>query len=274
MNDSVNKRGILKINNHCFQKVSICGLIVGIYESVKFYRLKVDDSTGCVNVTLWKSSIFNENSIDHLPSTNSYENRKFKENFNNLYEILNSIKSRIKDATINNLIMYEPKQGDLVAIRGNVKFFRDRIDLNAVSCQRIKNSADEMTQMVLPSILSRKVYSLPETSLETFNSVKRLKDEKTELWSNAKTEFKMKDDENFINLVNKKLIQLASKSDSNQTMSHQSCESYELYTFLKNNCPNEFKMVTYKQVLDALKELELRGLVYSCEDELHYLPMI
>ena len=76
-----------------------------------------------------------------------------------------------------------------------------------------------------------------------------------------------------INLVNKKLIQIS--SNVNITLSNQSCNAYSLFNILKNNCPTEYvKYVTAKQVLDALKELEMRGLAYSCEDEFHYLPMI
>ena len=79
--------------------------------------------------------------------------------------------------------------------------------------------------------------------------------------------------------MHKKLVQMSESNvlDSSRKVDHlgtESCESYVLFRFLKNNCPNEFKFVTQKQVLEALKELESRGLVYSCEDEYHYLPLI
>ena len=44
------KRGLIKIHNSLLYKVAICGLIVNVYDSEKYYRLKVDDSTGCINV--------------------------------------------------------------------------------------------------------------------------------------------------------------------------------------------------------------------------------
>ena len=99
-----NKKGLIKINKILAYKVSIYGLIVAIYESEKFYRLKVDDSTGIINVTLWKSNLYNEDaSILMSKSTNS--------NYREIYEALNSIQSRIKEKSINNNIMFEPKQG-------------------------------------------------------------------------------------------------------------------------------------------------------------------
>ena len=266
-----NKRGIVKLNNTYFNKVSISGLIAGIYESTDFYRLKVDDSTGCVYVTLWKNSVFNENSLDFQASTNFDENKKYKEHFSSLYNVLNSMKERIKEERINNAIMYEPRNGDFVLIRATVRCFRSQIQLNAVSCVRLKSAADELIQMIRPSVLNRDVYNLPQINLQTYNSLKFVKAEQIE--QKTFDSEVIKDKEGFLSLVNKKLIELVSRG-SESDMTNESCQAYHLFTYLKNNCPTEFKMATFKQVLSALKELELRGLVYSCEDELHYLPMI
>jgi hypothetical protein len=270
------KKGIIRIKNTLLSKVCICGMIVNIYEANKYFRLKVDDSTGCINVTLWKSLIFNDQSLDHLHSSNSYENSENRSSFSKLYSLLDAIQTRIKDESVNNRILYEPKQGDLVVIRAQIKCFRQKIELNAITCSRIQNSKNEMVQIVLPSILSNKIYSKEAITLDMYNEMKNFKTEpQTNFLSNAvHTETEVvdpKEKENFINLVSKKLVQLTSNTDS--TLNSQPCNSYSLYNFLKNNCPTEFKkFLTTKQVLDALKELETRGLAYSCDDEFHYLP--
>lgn len=102
------KRSLIRINGLLVSKVCICGLIVNIYESVKYYRLKIDDSTGCINVTLWKDLIFNEDSLNLTNSSNSHH---VQSQFSELYASINSIQSRIRESSVNNLIQYEPKQG-------------------------------------------------------------------------------------------------------------------------------------------------------------------
>ena len=170
--------------------------------------------------------------------------------------------------------MYEPRQGDLVLVRGHIKCFRQRIDINALTCTRIQNSSEELAQMMLPSILYHKVYSIPAPSLDEFNSARRSNESQNQKakepaseTNNAQKNIEQKtNEENFISFVFKKITQLSANAS-------ESCSSYSVYNFLRNNCPVEFKCVTLKQVLDALKTLEIRGMVYSCEDEFHYLPM-
>ncbi|CAF0765713.1 unnamed protein product [Brachionus calyciflorus] len=276
---SLSKKSIIKVNDLYVSKVCICGNIVNIYESVKYYRLKIDDSTGCINVTLWKNSIFDE---DSLKLSNSCNYPNVHSQFSQIYTILNSIQTRIKETTINNSIMYEPKQGDLVLIRAYVRCYRQRIELNAVSCIRVKSSQEELIHMILPAILSDKVYSIPLPTLNDLNNLTNKVNCKTsgqqEILIKPEID-NFKNNENFFNFVHKKLIQMSEANilDSSRRVDNnlgtQSCESFALFRFLKNNCPNEFKFVAHKQVLDALKELESRGLVYSCEDEFHYLPL-
>lgn len=101
-------KSFIRINGLYVSKVSICGIIVNIYESVKYYRLKIDDSTGCINVTLWKDLIFNEDSLNlSVASSSNYVQSQFSE----IYANISSIQSRIRESLINNLIQYEPKQG-------------------------------------------------------------------------------------------------------------------------------------------------------------------
>jgi hypothetical protein len=299
--NSGNRRGLVRVNNLHFYKVSICGMIVGIFENSKFYRLKIDDSTGCIGVTLWKSSMFNENSLEFCSNNRSSSSQQG--DFGELYQILSSIQSRIKEKHVNNCIMYEPKQGDLVVIRGQVKCYRQRIELNAVSCARVQNATEELVHMMLPSVLAEKSYSIDSMSVQEYEqktsdvnkSEFECKNVLTAQESNKPSnnqpksnEFtSIKNKEAFMSFVNKKLVELTTgnglNNTKNVTMSitnttynennGQSCDSYSLFSFLRNNCPIEFKFVSHKQVLGALKELEMRGLVYSCEDEFHYLPI-
>jgi len=257
-----NKKGLIKIQNTLLYKVTIAGLIVGIYDSQKYYRLKIDDSTGCMNVTLWKSSLYNEYSSNLSSNSNS--------NFKELYDALNSIQSRIKEKTINNSLMYEPKHGDLVLVRGHVKCYKQRIDLNAVTCSRIQNSNEELINIMLPAILHNKVYNIPAPTLEEFDLAIKLNEKnKLNIRDNNKNseQVSINENEDFLNLVHQKLTVLS------RATNNKSCSSYAVHNFLRNNCPAQFKSITLKQVLDALKALEVRGTAYSCEDDFHYLPI-
>lgn len=281
-NNQEAKRSIIRIDNLYVSKVCICGNIVGIYESAKYYRLKIDDSTGCINVTLWKDALFQENSLDLSISD---KNSNIQGQFSELYNLLGSIQSRIKENTVNNSIMYEPKQGDLILIRANVKCFRQRIELNAISCTRVQNSTEELIHMMLPACLAEKTYSIAPPTESDYVQF-RIKNEKIVLKTmnepdqHVSEARSVRGNEQFLNFVYKKLTQMANSNvlDSSRKVDqlgdNTSCESYALFSFLRNNCPIEFKYVNHKQVLEALKELELRGLVYSCEDEFHYLPLI
>lgn len=195
--------------------------------------------------------------------------------FNDLYSILGTMKKQIKENKINNNIMYEPKQGDLVVIRAHTTCYKETINLNAISCVRVSDPTDELIQIMLPSILDKKVYSTIGTTEDRYNHLKsesKQEQQQIKKSDNSEHDSIIKDMEAFLSFVNKKLQQITTKT-ADHTMNPKSCYSYSLYTFLSRNCPIEFKFVTHKQVLDALKELELRGLVYSCEDECHYLPI-
>lgn len=244
------------------------------------YRLKIDDSTGSIFVTLWKSLVFTSKSLEHSKLSNTKDNCNSRDQYKDLYNILGSIQKQIKEPTINHNIMYEPKQGDLVLIRGHIKCYKQNISINAVSCVRIEGSTEELIQIMLPAILNDKVYSVKPPSKEEFDklneemNVLKKKSEilKENLNLNKIDDNGIKDMNAFLAMVNKKLIQLTTKSGECE-WNTESCKSYTLYTFLKTNSSVEYKSVTHKQVLDALKELELRGLVYSCEDETRYLPI-
>ena len=254
-----NKKGLIKINDMLLYKVAVTGLIVGIYDSQKYYRLKIDDSTGCINVTLWKSSLYAENSSNLSSDSNN--------NYKELYDALNSIQTRIREKTVNNSLIYEPKQGDLVLIRAHVKCFKERIDLNAITCSRIQNSSEELISIMLPAILHHKVYSIPAPTDEEFENANKFNDRNFKDNAKNSVPVSISENENFLNLIYNKLTQLANATNN------KPCSSYSVYNLFRNNCPTEYKSVTLKQVLDALKILEIRGTAYSCEDVFHYLPI-
>lgn len=161
-------------------------------------------------------------------------------------------------------------------IRAHARSYRQRIELNAVSCVRVKNSTEELVQMILPSVLFDEVYSKKPITLDEFDNFN------TKIYVENQPQKLTKDknikNDNLLNFVLKKLVQMSKsnlldQSHKNDSNSSDSCDSFNLYRFLKSNCPSEFKCLDHKQVLEALKELESRGLVYSCEDEYHYLPL-
>jgi hypothetical protein len=273
--NSNNTKSIIKVNNTYCSRVLISGLIVGIYESEKYYRLKVDDSTSSINVTLWKSNMQMHNDFDQL-----LENKTGNSYYDDLYFILNNIKAKT--------IMFVPKQGDLVMINSNIKIFRGRIELQAVSCTRIQNSTEEIFNMSIPALLNKKIYSLTGPSQEEYEKIlkenekiitKKNNNELNKEIQNINNDQIFSDDkkkEEFLRLVYKSLIHISQNlidQDNKITNSSTSCDSYNVFMHIRKNTSAMFQFVTYKQVLAALKELELTGLVYSCEDEHHFLPI-
>jgi hypothetical protein len=280
-NRANNIKSIIKVNNTYCSKVSISGLIVGVYESEKYYRLKIDDSTGSINVTFWKTNL-NQNDIQ------VFENTSGNCHYDDLYYILNNIKAKINEKVKNNKFTYEPKQGDLVMINANIKNFRGRVELNAVSCVRITNSTEEIFNMSISAILNEKIYSTASPSHDQYENILKENEiimskkninglsSRQNLNSNE-IYFDDSSKQEFISLVYKALIKLSQNSiDQNNKKSFNfgsSCDSYDIFMYIRKTVSNKNKLVTYKQVLAALKELELTGLVYSCEDEYHFLPI-
>lgn len=126
--------------------------------------------------------------------------------------------------------------------------------------------------MMLPSILADKCYSAKVdnqafASKEQLTPPKMAAAERTML--NQSKVDQQTDDNRLTELVYKRLVELTSSSSSK---SNESCSVKNLFNSIKNvGKLNGF--VTLTQVLNALKKLEMRGLVYSCEDEFHYLPI-
>lgn len=285
--NSNESRSLIRIHGVPVRKVALCGMISDIYEDSKYFRLKIEDSTGCIGVTLWKNTVFSESSLEFI-SSNQYSPAASQQ-FSDLYNALNSIKMRIKDDKINSQIIYEPSRGDHVLVRGSVKTYLQRIEISASSCVRVQNASEEMIQMMLPAILFKQTYSIDLITQDDYESrfcKEQMQVEERRVSSkttaNSAAEFESMPNKNaFVNLVYKKLVEMSSvqeasmlnHTDTSNTNHMKSCDSHDLFSYLRNNCPTEFKFVSFKLVLAGLKELEMRGLAYSCEDEFHYLPI-
>ena len=98
-------------------------------------------------------------------------NTQLKTNSSELYKLLDAIKITSQDKNVNlNNINYEPSQGDYVKIRGSVRCYNNKLEINAVSCTKISSSCEELVHMVLPSILAQNVYSKINTTGVESNS--------------------------------------------------------------------------------------------------------
>jgi hypothetical protein len=288
------KRGILKIGQLHLYKVCISGQVVKVYDGEKFFRLLVDDSTGCMSVTLWKSLVYDVAANGRCQTATATERSKRDREDVGLERLLDSIRARVNEPAVNACVMQKPEPGDVVCIRGQLKFYRDKLELSCDSCRRVSSSQQELIHMTLPHYLEARAYSMKPTNEQTYETLvvaRQLTDERglANVQANRLAESSslcnMSEDSRtaLLQLVNQRLIAVSrSKDDSDDEFAflvdRQSCSSQALLTDIRKeqqSCSNgEFKFVTHKQVLDALKELECQGLVYSCEDEFHYLPLI
>lgn len=150
-----NRKGIVKINEmysqkvrtlfHIFfnmiiiilswvvLKVAICGTIVSVYDAEKYFRLKIDDSTGVIYATLWRNTIMNDANELGLCSKKLLEQagssasqmRAFNElKPKEVYDTLDAIRRELKDPRVNHSVMYEPKQGDLVLVKATLNHYK------------------------------------------------------------------------------------------------------------------------------------------------------
>lgn len=113
--------------------MAICGTIVFVYDTEKYYRLKVDDSTGIASVKLWKSCILEDEHSLNLLSNKIIQNSSYSSQSiqafdrfkpKEVYDMLDAIRKELMDNAVNNSIIFEPRQGDLVLIRGSVQHYK------------------------------------------------------------------------------------------------------------------------------------------------------
>lgn len=281
-----NELRVVKIKNLYVSKVCVTGIVVSIYEAPKYLRIKIDDSTGKINVTIWKEQIYNPpmNTVTRMEIENENNdtnindtifgghNTTIREDLNETKKLLSAINKRANDDSTYT----RPTQGDLVSIKGYVKCYRDLIEINSLYCTQIKNSNEEYFEMIMPIILSQKCYELNAPT-------KLMLNKKQEFLNTNKENKDVSSDEKFQNFVLTKLIQLTSlapqsslsltstTTNQNNTV-RQPCSSYSLFTHIREKC-NEYKTITHKNVIDALKQLEVKCMIYSCDNDNSYLPI-
>lgn len=130
---------------------------------------------------------------------------------------------------------------------------------------------------MLPSILAAKCYSIKSPQeIECKSPAKTTNDEslRCQLSSNSN------EDKRITSLVYNRLVELtasvtAKSSTELPSLMGNSCNAYHLYASIRNMGKlDSARFITQNEVLNVLKKLEMEGLVYSCEDEFHYLPII
>ena len=265
------KYKVVKMNNRDYvSRVCISGLVVGVYELDKIYRCKLDDSTGRINVTIWKEQVLtpqsnqqqvasnNEKTINDtvfgVDDDDSIENEKSDE-IQNLFQ---SIRNRTNDSRFNNFLQNRPVNGDYLSIRGTIKNYKNIVEINAVSSIKIKTSSEEYIEMFMPMYLNDKCYSLIDLSKISSSDIQN---------RNNKIDNNKAVDEKIVNLVFTKLKDLTSNS-------RKPCNSFMLLKSIRDDNHAEYKSITSKDVFNALKHLEIKSLVYSCENEFTFLPII
>lgn len=126
---------------------------------------------------------------------------------------------------------------------------------------------------MLPSILADKCYST-QAPRELDSREMSVNSNNENNQSASATATTINEENRLIDLVYNRLVELT-KSMNSVTSQSGSCNAHHLYSWIRNMGKLETgAFVTLNQVLNALRKLEMRGLVYSCEDEFHYLPMI
>jgi hypothetical protein len=239
------------------------------------YRCKIDDSTGQINVTIWKEQIFqvpasssssslvNQQNIETtlndsiFGDNNSEENEEESAEVQNLFQ---SIKNRTYDSRFNNFLQNRPQTGDYLKIRGTIKTYKTSIEINGLSAIKLKTSAEEYIEMIMPIYLNDKCYKLIDST--KINSLRNT------IGENKKEIDNKIIDEKLVDLVHSKLKYLTSNSN-------QPCSSFMLFNNIRDDksLNIEFKSITNKDVLNALKQLELKSFIYSCDDEFTFLPI-
>ena len=143
---------------------------------------------------------------------------------------------------------------------------------------------EELTHLMLPSILADKCYSLKSPQEIEFKSpAKTTNDNNKENESmRCQLSSNSNEDKRITSLVYNRLVELTAsvtaKSGTAELPSlvmGNSCNAYHLYASIRNMGKlDSARFITQNEVLNVLKKLEMEGLVYSCEDEFHYLPII
>jgi hypothetical protein len=227
---------MIRINNSVQYRVAICGYIVQIYESERNYCLKVDDGTGCIRVTIWKNQSSDKNSLNWprmsppSPMSSDSWDSSDRPDYDDLFQALDAIKSKVIEKTGEKNGLYVPCQGDLVLVRGHIHYFRNNTEIISKSCSRINNSKDELIQMVLPAVLSKTVYSKPTLPVEEYEKFKQIEITKSKNYKqNVATNtcsMDPKKREDMVKTVYEVLVRLYTAACPDTTITRKSFDSY------------------------------------------------
>ena len=271
----------IKINGNYYNRVCVVGMITNVSEFEKSYKLTVDDSTGCIRSTLWKTNIFAVDALNTFATDDAALNERTRSAHRPLFGLLDSIKSTICKPDHHNSIVYEPAKGDRVIIRGTVDFYQQELLLKIHSIASVKSMHAELMHMVMPAILGERVYAVRAPSGSEYEQTRKRTEEEAAR-KQVNREIKCLDKENVQSMTLQRIKQLTieinkTTGDLNNpnklSRPTQSVSVFSLFRSLKSSFADAFKHITQMQILNELKELEEKGLVYSCEDEFHYLPV-
>ncbi|XP_071987029.1 CST complex subunit STN1 isoform X2 [Engystomops pustulosus] len=142
--------GIFFYNGHPIRQVDILGIVVSIREKDAFYSYGVDDSTGVINCTCWKSSGPNCASSSEGPKRTSDA-----KDLDGLMQELYKQESRKAKMEI----------GDVIRVRGYIKVFRNQREVVASTFYRVDDPTldVQISRMLDVPHLYRNVYDTPFT---------------------------------------------------------------------------------------------------------------
>ncbi|XP_040293159.1 CST complex subunit STN1 isoform X1 [Bufo bufo] len=140
--------GIFFYKGHPIKQVDILGTVVSVREKEAFYSYGVDDSTGVINCTCWKSS--------GPKCLSSSENQK------------SSSEAKDLDGLMQELYREESGRakmeiGDIIRVRGYIKVFRNQREVVASTFYKVDDPTldVQITRMLDLPHLHRNVYDKP-----------------------------------------------------------------------------------------------------------------
>ncbi|KAM4030491.1 CST complex subunit STN1 isoform 1-T2 [Anomaloglossus baeobatrachus] len=140
--------GIFFYNGHPIKQVDILGTVVSVREKDAFYSYGVDDSTGVINCTCWKSS--------GPKCTSCSEEKK------------STSEAKDLDGLIQDLYREERRKakmeiGDVIRVRGSIKIFRNQREVVASTFYKVDDPAldVQISRMLDVPHLYRTVYDKP-----------------------------------------------------------------------------------------------------------------
>lgn len=140
--------GIFFYNDHPIKQVDILGTVVYVREKEAFYSYGVDDSTGVINCTCWKSS-----GPKCMSSSGDQKSTSEAKDLDGLMQELYRQESRKAKMEI----------GDFIRVRGYIKVFRNQREVVASTFYKVDDPTldVQITRMLDTPHLYRNVYDKP-----------------------------------------------------------------------------------------------------------------